>query len=62
MAELCKNPQFVLERTISGLRAEAIERGEVPPSYYMITPLDRPTMIKHPGRHARRKRAQKAQP
>jgi hypothetical protein len=44
---------------ISGLRAEAIARGEVPPMYYMIVPLDRPTTIKHPGRHARRRREAK---
>jgi hypothetical protein len=62
MAELCRNPQFLLERMISGLRAEAIARGEVPPMYYMITPLDRPTTIKNPGRTARRKREAKSQP
>jgi hypothetical protein len=60
MAELCKNPQFLLERMISGLRAQAIARGEVPPMYYMITPLDRPTMIKQPGRDARQRRAREA--
>jgi hypothetical protein len=39
MAELCKDPQFLLDRAVSQLRAEAIERGEVPPMYYRIEPF-----------------------
>jgi hypothetical protein len=55
LAELCRNPQFLLEREISRLRAEAIERGEVPPMYYRIEVFDRPTTIKHPGRVRRQR-------
>jgi hypothetical protein len=61
MAELCKNPQFVLERKITQLRAEAIARGEVPPMYYHIEPYDVPVTIKKPDR-MRRKRAEKVKP
>jgi hypothetical protein len=56
MAERCKDPQFLLDRAVSQLRAEAIERGETPPSYYRIEICDQPT-IKRPGR-MRRKRKQ----
>jgi hypothetical protein len=59
MAELCKDPQFLLERAISQLRAEALERGEVPPMYYRIEPYEEPVTVKRPGR-MRRKRAEKA--
>jgi hypothetical protein len=58
MAELCKDPQFLLEREISRLRAEAIERGEIPPLYYRVELCEEPTRIKHPGR-MRRKRAER---
>jgi hypothetical protein len=53
MAELCADPQFLLEREISRLRAEAIARGEQPPMYYKIVPYNEPTIIKHPGRMRR---------
>jgi hypothetical protein len=59
MAELCKDPQFLLEREISRLRAEAIIRGEIPPSYYKIVPYPGPTLIRNPGR-MRRKRNERA--
>jgi hypothetical protein len=58
MAELCKDPQFLLEREVTRLRSEAIERGEMPPMYYRIEPYDEPVTIKRPGR-MRRKRAER---
>jgi hypothetical protein len=58
MRELCKDSQFLLEREISRLRAEAIARGEVPPMYYEIKLLGAPR-IRKPG-HMRRYRDRKA--
>jgi hypothetical protein len=58
LAELCTNPQFLLEREVSRLRAEAIERGEVPPLYYRVELCSEPVTIKRPGR-MRRKRAER---
>jgi hypothetical protein len=56
MAELCKNPQFLLERAITRLRSEAAERGEPLPSYYRIVPYEIAS-VRRPGR-MRRKRKQ----
>jgi hypothetical protein len=59
MRELCHDPQFLLEREISRLRAQAIARGEAPPMYYRIELFPEPTRIRYPGR-MRRYRDRKA--
>jgi hypothetical protein len=57
-AERCRDPQYLLEREITRLRAEASERGEPLPSYYQIIPYDKPMKVRYPGRDCR-KRAEK---
>jgi hypothetical protein len=59
VAQLCRDPQFVLERHIAQLRAEAAERGEPLPLFYRIEFYGEPTTIKQSGR-MRRKQAEKA--
>jgi hypothetical protein len=61
MAERCKDPQFLLDRAVSKLRAEALERGEPLPAYYRIEICDQPT-IKHPGRMRRQRDRAAAKP
>jgi hypothetical protein len=60
MAELCRDPQFLLERTISRLRAEAIENGMPPPQYYRVEVYDKPVKVRYPGRSRRKRRVRAA--
>jgi hypothetical protein len=61
LAELYKDPQFVLERTIAALREEARAKGEPLPMYYRIEVYE-PTTIKSPGRKSRWRKRAKVEP
>jgi hypothetical protein len=49
------DPDTALWLEISRLRAIAISRGEVPPGFFKVVPLEAPALIKTPGRKERKR-------